>query len=339
MLLHQPSALLPALQRAEPLPSLLGLCLFDRHERHHLLQQVTELYTSRQGMTPLFLRGEAALCSLLEEINQLSLLSPQPLLYLINLEEVERLGASWMEKMCEVLAERGSFHSLLFFGPLLPKVRALSALLEKRGVLLAAKRKAPWEEEKELLQWLAQEIQVRFSSPPFATLPRELLARVGDDKENLLGELEKLALYTNGGGKLTHEVFLRLCPPHAAHHLWELNQAVMARESRRALQLYREVTSQQGMALLLVLAALRSHFQQGLILLNLKRGEQREFYKKGHAHFPHLSERRMARLAEEAARYGETPLLHGLRRLFLTERLLKQGSRADLEDLLIALTL
>ncbi len=133
-------------------------------------------------------------------------------------------------------------------------------------------------ERGDAVAWARQELETNgiAAGPEVAQL---LVDLVGKDFHALKNEVEKLAAYAAGGGQVTSEIVEELVAVYKEHDLFELSNALLGRDARRAFHvldtLLRSTSSASAQAILVVWL-LGRHFRQLLVAHELvSRGSSR----------------------------------------------------------------
>lgn len=196
---------------------------------------------------------------------------------LISIEGVDALDGSESSPAAEELAA-------LVARPMRGAVVVLEAeKLDRRGPLYGSLSRhcrvveLGEPEDDEVIAWARQELEANGikAEPQIAQL---LVDLVGKDFYALRNEIEKLAVHA-AGGQVAPEVLEELVAPQREHVIFELSNALLARDMKRAFQvlgiLLRSVSSTSDPALRIVWL-LGRHFRQLLVAHELvARGSSR----------------------------------------------------------------
>lgn len=196
---------------------------------------------------------------------------------LISIEGVDALDGSESSPAAEELAA-------LVARPMRGVVIALEAeKLDRRGPLYGSLSRhcrvveLGEPEDSEVIAWARQELEANGikAGPPIAQL---LVDLVGKDFHALRNEIEKLAVHA-AGGQVTPELLEELVAPQREHAIFELSDALLARDMRRAFRVLDSLLKSASSAfdpVLRVMWLLGRHFRQLLVAHELAaRGSSR----------------------------------------------------------------
>lgn len=275
MLLRDLDSLLQALLHREKGRPWPVCALFSKEEllRKSALDQLLQL-RSRQGLSVRYrlLKGENCTTSLLADLLDQSALWQQSELLLI--EGVASLSSAVVSYLDGYLARASDRHraagaDLLLLGDQLPAKAPLASRLEASAFLLQLADLKPWEREKLYQQWIISFFQkegIRCSS----SLAQRLFLACGSDYALLGQECEKLALAVDDTkaeltSPMLDQLLLSSC---TATPSWQLGEALMRKESRRAIELFLEALALEA-SFLGLLVQLRRQVQRQLIVSDL----------------------------------------------------------------------
>lgn len=199
--------------------------------------------------------------------------------------------------------------------------------IEKGGRVFRYRDEKPWEREKRLANWLICEAAKSGISCSLE-VATALIKAV--DSEMLGSELEKLICFVGDRTEITLEDINLISI--SIHHetLWQLGDALLASKRVEAFKIG-HVLLQEGLAIFLLLAGLRSQFKTGTEILDaVKKGclDQKFPYLKGN-----LREKKLNLLQQ----FGAARLQKGILEIFEAEIRAKNGAEPQLLlDLLIA---
>lgn len=115
--------------------------------------------------------------------------------------------------------------------------------VDKRGRLFKAVREKgravemARQDERTLLYWIASQMK-REGKQIKESTAKYLIARTGTDMENLEKEMEKLFAYTLGRTEITAEDIDEICTTQISNKIFEMIEAVAAKQQKRALDYY-----------------------------------------------------------------------------------------------------
>jgi DNA polymerase III subunit delta len=164
-----------------------------------------------------------------------------------------------------------------------------------------------------------------------------LIALVGTRLSRLIVELDKLAAYA-GGGIINGSAIDQLVPRAREHTNWELWDAVLARDSKRALRLTQRLLDDGAEPVMLV-GLLAGLYRRMLAAKDLMtRGASREDVNKATGRFGPSAEK----FNERVRRAPRNQIVHGLRRMAEVDDAIKNSlgtPRLQIEYLVAELTL
>lgn len=351
-----PAQFLVQLQKAGPGPG----CLFLGHElfsrdgcRRALIEAALPAGERESGLVEYDL-AETTLQAVIEDARTLSLFSPARLIVAYNAEAMLPRGREAGEEEEESSGSAAGLLDAYFRGPT-PGV-----------VLLIEALRFDWDDrdEKKKLERLARffsavPVQVEFrrldpravlegarrlarqSRLPIADpILGELAEALGHDMARVANEIAKLAVYSAGKQEITREILAALVPEARTSGLFELANALAARDRMRALQILDTLT-RMDVYLPLQVSFLAGVFRYALAVKESGARNSREvmrlFAKLGLPIWPARAQQAM----ETAGRFSREQLERALVLLFETDRDLRRerpDDRVVMERLVWALT-
>ena len=190
--------------------------------------------------------------------------------------------------------------------------------------------------EDEAGRWAEKYLKQRGCSIEPAALGH-LIGLIGTQLTRLVNELEKLAAYA-GGGLINSSAIEELVPRAREHTNWELSDAVLDRDRKKAMRLAQRLLADGAEPVMLVgmLAGLYRRMLSAKELMT--RGASREEVNKATGKFGRGAEA----FNERVRRAAREEIVHGLRRLAEVDDAIKssQGTpRLQIEYLVAELTL
>lgn len=154
----------------------------------------------------------------------------------VVLRELEEAPADLLERLAEYCESPVDSTVLILVGQKWPKAsggsdhgRRAEARIKKSGQVFRFKSKD--QDPVAFAVEAARELGCRLQR----SSAELLVAMVGKDLGQLQRELEKAALYVGGSGELSEEVLGEVCSMLADAQVWDLTDAVVARDADRAL--------------------------------------------------------------------------------------------------------
>jgi DNA polymerase-3 subunit delta len=150
---------------------------------------------------------------------------------------VERWKEKDIESLSASLKDMPEQTTVAFFAREEGRIKAPAALREAvlaaGGEISEELTVKPWE----LPKWVREQAG-RMGLSIDATVARELVAVVGERQQRLLRELEKLALDPRLEGRISSEAVDELASASAERRVWDLADALVARDGARAVRLF-----------------------------------------------------------------------------------------------------
>ncbi len=245
----------------------------------------------------------------------------------VIVHEIDQLSKEQLGVIQQYIEKPSKWISLYLTATQLAPQSKLVKLVEKSGKVIRFKEEKPWDKEKRLANWLIEEAQVngvQFSPQAATALVKAV------DHQMLKCELEKLICFVGTRQEITLEDISLMCTPIHHETLWQLGDALFAREIANALKVGR-ILLDEGMAIFPLLANLRSQFNTGIGIL--KAAQDGVVSQK----FPYLKGRLLDKKLGVLKKYGEDLLRRGLIVIFEAEIQAKNSAEPYLLlELLIA---
>ncbi|MBS0622608.1 MAG: hypothetical protein JSR80_06585 [Verrucomicrobia bacterium] len=189
----------------------------------------------------------------------------------IIVREVDKLASTTLEWIIDY-AETAKGKPLVLLATAL-RPGKLQQAVGLGGVVVDLTQVAPWEKERKALSWLKEQGLEDLAA-------RLLLSRVGAERALLLGEVEKLRTYV-GEGSIAESAVADLAVGIPNEAIWELGKALLARDNKHIVRVWRSLRAQE-VAPIAIVAALKVQMRRaekrGLLLalfeteLKLKEG-------------------------------------------------------------------
>lgn len=186
---------------------------------------------------------------------------------------------------------------------------------EKAGVILDVPEEKPWEKEKNVINWLNQEVasHQKQLSPMASQL---IVKQVGTDQTLLLGELQKLICYVGERRVIDEKDIAALCPVVNTETGWQLGEAIFRRDAATALRISKGLIT-EGLALIALLRQIRSQFLTGYQIASiLKQGGTSTDVSK---EFPYMKGTILERNINQSQNYGMDQFKKGILAIDLAE--------------------
>lgn len=264
----------------------------------------------------------------LQEIETLPFLSKSKA---IVLHEIDQLDKASLEKLAAYLKKPNGWISLYLTASALS---AQSKVVKNSERVIRLKEEKPWEKEKRLVQWVMEEAAA--SGVAIAIGPAQALVK-SVEPAYLTQELEKLICYVGEKREITLEAIHAVCTPIHHETLWQLGEAIFARQSSVAIRIGKTLL-EEGMALFPLLAHVRTQFHTTLKIFSLYQHEGKAAVAQA---FPYLKGALLDKKIAAANQYEKTRLEQGIVHLFETELKAKNSAIKPallLEILLVKMT-
>lgn len=242
----------------------------------------------------------------LQEIETLPFLSKSKA---VILHDVDLLDKERLQRLTAYVEKPNSWISLYLTAASLP---AQSKLIKRCDPVVRIKEEKPWEKEKRLVEWVMEEA----ASAGVALASGSAQAFVkAIESPFLKQELEKLICYVGERREITLDAIHAICTPIHHETLWQLGDAVFARQTPSALRIGQALLN-DGMPLFPLLAHLRTQFHTTFKVLTIYLQEGKAAVSNA---FPYLKGGLLDKKIAAANYYGIEQLKQGIVHLFETE--------------------
>lgn len=172
---------------------------------------------------------------------------------------------------------KGACQELADYLPTMPKETVflfVETEVDKRGKLfktvksLGRETEFARQNEQSLTNWILRMLQ-REKRRITRSAMELLLARAGNDMENIRSEVEKLVSYTYGREGITKEDVEAICTARTENKIFEMINAIAEKKQKRALELYDDLLALKE-APLRILALLARQFNQLMQVQDLR---------------------------------------------------------------------
>lgn len=242
----------------------------------------------------------------LQEIETLPFLSKEKA---VVLRDVDQLIKEFLEKLTAYVEKPNRWISLYLTAAALP---SQSKLVKSCKQVVRIQEEKPWEKEKRLVEWVVEEAAA--AGVVLGAEPARVFVKAVDS-QFLKQELEKLICYAGEKREITLDSIHTICTPIHHETLWQLGDAVFARETSAALCIGQTLL-EDGMSLFPLIAHLRTQFHTTLKILSLYQQEGKAAVSKA---YPFLKGGLLERKLAAANGYGFDRLKRGLVHLFEIE--------------------
>ena len=251
---------------------------------------------------------------------------------IVVIRDFDKIREDETEMVLEYLKRPADTTTLVFQAASLDQRRKITAALLKACTVVTFDRLG----ENQAARW-AEEYLKRHDCRIEQSALTFLIALVGTKMARLVSELDKLATYA-GGGSITNDVVEKLVPRAREHSNFELWDAILERDRRRAIRLTQRVLDDGAEPVMLV-GALAGLYRRMLAAKDLmaRKAPSEEIMKATGQYGP--------RAAAFNARVLRTPreeIVHGMRRIAHVDNAIKGSEatpRLQLEYLIAELTL
>ncbi len=180
------------------------------------------------------------------------------------------------------------------------------------------------QDEKTLLYWIAGQVKKENKQIREQTA-RYLVARTGDDMENLSHELEKLFSYTLGRTEITVEDIEAVCTVQITNRIFDMVEAVAVRRQKKALDYYYDLLAlkEPPMRILYLLS------RQFRLLLQVKDLKKKGYDKGAVAKAAGLHPFVAGKYIQQCRNFSEEELRKIMEDAADTEELVKTGRLSD----------
>ena len=180
------------------------------------------------------------------------------------------------------------------------------------------------QDEKTLLYWIAANVK-REGKQIRESTARYLIARAGDDMENLSHELEKLFAYTLGRAEITVSDIEDICTVQITNRIFDMVEAVALRKQKKALDYYYDLLAlkEPPMRILYLLS------RQFKLLLHVKDLQKKGYDKAAVAKTAGLHPFAAGKYMQQCRNFSEDELRSIMEDAADTEELVKTGRLSD----------
>ncbi len=273
--------------------------------------------------------SKATAAHVVDTANQLPMMGDRRI---VVVRDFEKLKEEDCELLLEYLKRPSPTTTVVFQAVSLDQRRKITTALFKACTVVRFELLG----EKEASRWAENYLKQRGCSIEPAALGH-LIGLVGTRLTRLVNELEKLAAYASGG-PINTSAIEQLVSRAREHTNWELSDAVLARDRKRAMRLAQRLLADGSEPVMLV-GMLASLYRKMLAAKELMtRGASRDEVNKATGKFGRTAEQ----FNEHVRRAAREEIVHGLRRLAEVDDAIKssQGTpRLQIEYLVAELTL
>lgn len=249
----------------------------------------------------------------------------------IVLYDIDQLSQEGQDRLFAYTQRPNKWISLYLTADSLPPQ---NKLLKSIPNVISFKEEKPWEKEKRLVDWVIKE--AKEGGAKITSAAAQALVK-GVDSQFLQGELEKLICYAGEQGEISLAAIHALSTPLHQETLWQLGEAIFARQTPLALQIGRTLL-EEGVALFPLLAHLRTQFHTTLKIMTIAKQEGKAGVAKA---YPYLKGPLLDKKVAMAQSFGLPRVQQGIYALFETELKAKNSAIEPallLEILLVRLT-
>jgi DNA polymerase-3 subunit delta len=251
---------------------------------------------------------------------------------IIVIREFDKIKEDETEMVIEYLKRPAPASTVVFQTVALDQRRKISAALLKAATVVAFDRLS----EQQAVRWAEGYLKLRDCRIEPSALGL-LIGLVGTHLSRLANELDKLAAYA-GGGFINSATVQELVPRAREHTTWELWDAILERNRKRALRLAERLLD-DGNDPLMILGALAGLYRRLLAAKDLMaRGAPTEEVNRATGRYGRNAEDFNARVRRSA----REEIVHGLRRITQVDRAIKNSEatpRLQIQYLVAELTL
>ncbi|HJQ70967.1 MAG TPA: DNA polymerase III subunit delta [Blastocatellia bacterium] len=253
---------------------------------------------------------------------------------IIVVREFDKIKEDDTEMVLEYLKRPAPSATVVFQTASLDQRRKLSTALLKAATVVAFDRLS----EQQAARWAEGYLKLRDCRIEPAALGL-LIGLVGTRLSRLANELDKLAAYA-GGGFINSAIVQELVPRAREHTTWELWDAILERNRKRALRLTQRLLDDGDASTpLMILGALAGLYRRLLAAKDLMaRGAPVEDVNRATGRYGRNAEDFNARVRRSA----REEIVHGLRRIAQVDNAIKNSEatpRLQIEYLVAELTL
>lgn len=197
----------------------------------------------------------------LRDLEAPSLFCEEQLFHLAGCEKLSKGFCQSFEKKVQTLFRT----TTVFSGESIAPISSFYRFLEKEGVILDTGGEKPWEKEKGLGEWLVS--LAKKEKKTIAPEALRLLVKGCGNFSTLFSEWEKLAIFTSGRSEITKDDVERISVLIPEESSWQLGEAILASDGKRALTVARNALS-QGSTTIALLRQVRHQFSTALYILS-----------------------------------------------------------------------
>lgn len=278
--------------QAEPRSRFYLVLVADDFERHRLFEAILSRLPA-----PIRLNGEETdLKTCLDSMQAMSLFGDAATL----IDAVEKMGKKEQQQLGEQLKHASGF---VLLGA--RSKTAVSAVVEKEGIVLDLLEEKPWDRDKRLVEQIKLQAKNRLSSD----VAMLLLERLGSDPALIASEVDKLLCYVGDREIITAEDVLRMSPVSRQLTFWQIAENVVWEAGTFGAI---DVNAFHGL-----FPALRAQLHMGMTLATLI--EEKRPVEEWSRYLPKVWPKMLEKRSAQAARLGTSFFQKGLELLFEME--------------------
>lgn len=277
-----------------------------------------------------FIGTQAPISEIVEELATPSFFAPQRVFWIQQFDKLKKGAFETLEKFLRRLPHS---HFVILTAAAYSKTQSLYKFIEQDGVILELPEIKPWEKEKQLVDWLNQQITQHRKIMPYPVC-QQMVKQIGLEQTLLQRELDKLLCFVGDKKEISLQDIQTICTCTFHETVWQLGEAIFRRDALNALRIGRSFL-EEGQALLPLLRQIRSQFQTDYqVCLLWMQGKQADIAKD----FPYMRGQILERHLQLAQQYGAERFKEGLLAIDAVEIQTKNVQIDDgiLLDLLIA---
>jgi DNA polymerase III subunit delta len=172
--------------------------------------------------------GKNSAASAIDMANMMPMMSPRRI---VVVRDFEKISESELDFVLEYLKRPADTSIVVFEGPSLDQRRKITSALLKTCTLVSLDQPS----QHEASVWSEEYLKRRGCRIDAAALGN-LIGLVGTSMTRLASEMDKLVTYS-GGGQINNGMIEALVPRVRTHTNWELWEAIITRDRKRALRL------------------------------------------------------------------------------------------------------
>lgn len=254
-----------------------------------------------------------------DELQAFSFLSPKKVVVIL---QADKLSKAWQERMRAYFIKPNKSVCLVLEAATLNRATNYYKEAEKCGTVLDIAEEKPWEKERALQGWVAEQL-ARDGKKIDGQTASALVRQLGTDLATLHQELEKLICYVGDRQDIKAADVSAVCTTISQENGWQLGEAIFRRDASEAMRIAKALLS-DGTALIALIRQIRTQFQTDYqvccLLANGKTPQDVALQ------FPYMKGQILSKHLQQAQAYGMEKFKLGILTIDATELMAKNSA-------------